>query len=400
MRFNLGTKIRSYAKINLGIKVLYQYKNGYHCIYSIFVPINLHDTLHFKKSKKDLDIRIADTSSHLSPKLTQDVIDCFKPENIENNILSRTYNWFIKWVFAKQQVQWLTQPKKVVHHLNGIQIHVQKNIPSPSGLGGASSNSATFLRFLVRKVLPYSNVSECTWLTRLQKDVIELGSDIPFFLQNQPALIIGTGEIHRFIALPRMYGILGIPNFGFSTKNVYAQLNSPLQNEKRNNDRYGSRVKLLLDTVDPLAMPSGGKELIFLNIAHLTSVFSEQKIPTDLCYLQNDLFDACTLLQKEQANFIGYSMHTLAQSVSEHIKKKSPVLYSMSGSGSTFYALSSKKNSTKQIKHISTVISHQSYHASYIPFHTLGRSQAVRQRVLIPPCAGSNPAGPALISPF
>ena len=44
--------LKSFAKINLGLQVLNKRSDGYHNIDSIFIQIDLHDTLQFIPSNK------------------------------------------------------------------------------------------------------------------------------------------------------------------------------------------------------------------------------------------------------------------------------------------------------------------------------------------------------------
>ena len=44
-------KYKSHAKINLGLKVMNKREDGYHNIDSLFVELNLHDTISFSPSE-------------------------------------------------------------------------------------------------------------------------------------------------------------------------------------------------------------------------------------------------------------------------------------------------------------------------------------------------------------
>ena len=49
---NNPIKVNSYAKVNLGLKIINQRQDGYHNIQSIFIENSLCDTLEFIPSKK------------------------------------------------------------------------------------------------------------------------------------------------------------------------------------------------------------------------------------------------------------------------------------------------------------------------------------------------------------
>ena len=71
---------------------------------------------------------------------------------------------------------------------DGIKIHLEKIIPLAAGLGGGSGNAAITLLALNelfgQPLLP----------AKLNELAVLLGSDVPFFMQNQPALAGGRGE--------------------------------------------------------------------------------------------------------------------------------------------------------------------------------------------------------------
>ena len=106
---------------------------------------------------------------------------------------------------------------------DGVRIHLEKRIPVAAGLGGGSGNAATTflaLNELFGNPLPPSI---------LQEMAAGLGSDVPYFLQNQPALATGRGEniqpLEFFSALRSTYVVLIHPGFGISTSWAYHQLN-------------------------------------------------------------------------------------------------------------------------------------------------------------------------------
>ncbi len=98
-----------------------------------------------------------------------------------------------------------------------IQLKLEKRIPVGAGLGGGSSNAAAMLRAC--NTLFNLDLSITTLTTLAEK----LGSDIPFFLDNNPALVTGFGEKLQPIennAAPAHF-VLIFPEFGCNTPSVY-----------------------------------------------------------------------------------------------------------------------------------------------------------------------------------
>jgi 4-diphosphocytidyl-2-C-methyl-D-erythritol kinase len=104
----------------------------------------------------------------------------------------------------------------------GVRIHLEKHIPLAAGLGGGSGNAATTLLGL-NELFGLPLVAE-----RLTLLAAALGSDVPFFLQSQPAIAIGRGENIQpqalFSALRGAAFVLVHPGFGIATAWAYQQL--------------------------------------------------------------------------------------------------------------------------------------------------------------------------------
>jgi 4-diphosphocytidyl-2-C-methyl-D-erythritol kinase len=104
----------------------------------------------------------------------------------------------------------------------GARLHLEKRIPLAAGLGGGSGNAATALLGL--------NELFGSPLAFEQLIVLaaSLGSDVPFFLQDKPALGTGRGERNQSLELfPALHGaafLLVQPGFGIASAWAYLQL--------------------------------------------------------------------------------------------------------------------------------------------------------------------------------
>ena len=189
-------KALSYAKINIFLKIT-GYKNGYHEIYSRFVEFKkVYDIIKFKKKYLKSDEFNIDGN-----------FSCC----ISQNSIFKAYSALSKY------------SKEVKSFFRNNSVEVIKNIPERSGLGGASSNVACFLK-LTAKVLklkiPKAN------LVKIAK---EIGSDVSFFMHEyQSANVSGFGEIvEEFNDKPLEIEILPFPT-KVSTKAVsYTHLTLP-----------------------------------------------------------------------------------------------------------------------------------------------------------------------------
>ncbi len=183
--------VRSYAKINLFLKITGKRSDGYHDLISRFQTIDLHDELYVDRSPFD-HFSLSD------PTLPLD----------ERNLVIRARDLF----------------RKETGYIELLSIRLEKRIPTEAGLGGGSSNAAAMLRAM--NVMSGKNID-------LHPLASELGSDVNFFLVGGTALCRGRGEIvEPEPDLPKQDYWIIKPNFGCPTKLVYQNLRAPYADEE------------------------------------------------------------------------------------------------------------------------------------------------------------------------
>ena len=178
--------IKSYAKLNLYLRVLGKLRNNYHSIITVFERINLFDEV-VLQSRRDNQIRIS----------------CNNPA-VPKGKSNLTY----------QAVHLLRQEQGVD---KGVNIGIIKRIPVASGLGGGSSNAAAVLRGLNR--LWKLNLTQY----KLVKYAKAIGADVPFFLNNA-SFAIGRqrgDSIKKLRINNKFWHIVVVPKLRISTQRVY-----------------------------------------------------------------------------------------------------------------------------------------------------------------------------------
>lgn len=97
----------------------------------------------------------------------------------------------------------------------GVRIELLKRIPMGAGLGGGSSDAATVLCAL--------NELWCCGLTRgqLAELGLELGADVPVFVNGFSAWAEGRGEKLQAVSLGNRYYVLVFPGLHISTADVF-----------------------------------------------------------------------------------------------------------------------------------------------------------------------------------
>ena len=181
---------KSPCKVNLLLNILGRRADGFHELETIMQPVNLCDEISFERAAQGIELSCSEKS------LPTD----------SGNLVYLAAEKFMGAAGVSA----------------GIAIHLEKKIPLAAGLGGGSGNAATTLLAL-NELFGNPLVRE-----KLFEIAAALGSDIPFFLQDQPALAVGRGEkiepLEIFPALADKAFLLIHPGFGISTPWAYQNL--------------------------------------------------------------------------------------------------------------------------------------------------------------------------------
>ncbi len=172
------------AKLNLFLHITGRRPDGYHNLQTLFQLLDYGDILSFTLRN--------DSEINLSPELTGVAF--------EDNLI-------IKAARLLQNRQ---------NALLGADIHLQKYLPLGGGLGGGSSNAATTLVALNQLWQCGLNCSQ------LQALGLQLGADVPVFINAQTAWAEGIGEHLQPIELPRDWFLIVQPNCHVSTKAIFS----------------------------------------------------------------------------------------------------------------------------------------------------------------------------------
>ena len=179
--------IRSFAKINLGLRIGPARGDGFHELRTIYQTLALHDVVQVEiQPGSGIEICCDDPRVPLDESNT-----CYK---IVERVLKT----------AKAQV--------------GVTIRIDKRLPVQGGLGAASSNAvATMLgleRELGRKIPAEAKL----------RIAAEVGSDLPLFLIGGTVLGVGRGEeVHPLRDLPTFHLVVVTPSVGVSTPAAFAR---------------------------------------------------------------------------------------------------------------------------------------------------------------------------------
>ena len=179
--------VRSFAKINLGLRIGAARPDGFHELLTVYQTIGLHDVIRVSVGRgTGIEIQCKD------PKVPRD----------ESNTCFRMVERAMTALRAKGRVV----------------IEIEKRLPVQGGLGGASANAIATLLGLeraVRKTLP---------LAERLGIAAEVGSDLPLFLVGGTVLGVGRGEqVYPLPDLPAMACVVLTPEVGVSTPKAFSE---------------------------------------------------------------------------------------------------------------------------------------------------------------------------------
>lgn len=203
------------AKINIGLYVFEKREDGFHELESIFYPVG-PDNSNLEPDK--LTVSVCENQNEETLFYTENysekvrMIECGLdyPGTPQDNICVKAYEML--------DADYQLPPAVIV---------LEKHIPVGAGLGGGSSDGVCTLKAL-NELCSLNLTTE-----QLTSYAEKLGSDCPFFVQNEPRLVTGRGEILTPLEEPACtalknisekyrVGITFSPDCFVSTKKAYS----------------------------------------------------------------------------------------------------------------------------------------------------------------------------------
>ena len=182
----MALAVRSFAKINLGLRIGPRRADGFHELRTVYQTLALHDTIKIDvKPGMGIEVRSKDG----------------RVPSDESNTCYR---------MAERVLKSLKVRKKIV-------LYIDKQLPVEGGVGGASSNAVATLLGLERALKVKVPAEDKLKLAA------ETGSDVPLFLVGGTVLGLGRGEdVYPLPDLPALDCVLVAPEVGVSTPRAFA----------------------------------------------------------------------------------------------------------------------------------------------------------------------------------
>jgi len=182
----MSTSVRSFGKINIGLKIGRRREDGFHELRTIYQTIAIADLIKVEVGR-GVGIEIACKD----PRVPLD----------ESNTCYRMAERVLRALKTRGKVR----------------ISIEKNLPVQGGLGAASSNAVATMLALERALKRELPAAERLRLAA------EVGSDVPLFLVGGTVLGIGRGEqVYPLEDLPSLPCVIATPSVAVSTPAAFA----------------------------------------------------------------------------------------------------------------------------------------------------------------------------------
>lgn len=197
------------AKINLALHVTGQRADGYHLLETLVTFTEAGDVIRIR----DAD---ADAFSISGP-----FGDLLRTDDGGDNLVTRARDRLRDALAATGQ----SGPP--------VAIHLEKNLPVASGIGGGSADAAATFRALLRH-----------WKVTIEPErlaslALTLGADVPMCLESRPLIARGIGEeIEPVSDLPCLFLVLANPQKAISTPDIFRRL------QNKTNPRLPARATI------------------------------------------------------------------------------------------------------------------------------------------------------------
>lgn len=182
--------VKAYAKINLTLDITGNREDGYHNLDTIMQQISLCDNISigFNESGK---IKLSTNTTYI-------------PVNRKNTVYKAVQLFY-----------------ECTGIRDGIDIYIEKLIPSRAGLGGGSADAAAVLKALNSHYGAF--VSE----KKLISIAVQVGADVPFCIKGGTCRCRGIGELVTPVSpMPDCFLVICKPPMGMRTPDAYKRVDS------------------------------------------------------------------------------------------------------------------------------------------------------------------------------
>jgi len=194
----MPTKVRSHAKINLGLGIGAPRPDGFHALTTVYQTLELHDVVTVTAR------RATGTTIRLTSNDARVPLD-------SRNTAWKMVELALGMLGAKAEVE----------------IHIDKRLPVQGGLGAGSANAVAALVGLEAELNQAtresaSAIRTASWLSRRTAIGAKVGSDVPLFLIGGTVLGVDRGqEVYPLPDIEPVWCVVAKPAVGVSTPQAF-----------------------------------------------------------------------------------------------------------------------------------------------------------------------------------
>jgi len=335
----MSTSIRSFAKINLGLKIGAARTDGFHELRTIYQTIKLHDVIHVEVADGEgIEIRCSD------PRVPCDASNtCYR---ITERVM------------------------RAAKSSGRVVITIEKRLPVQGGMGAASSNAVATMIGLERElklaIPPHEKM----------RIAAEVGSDLPLFLVGGTVLGVDRGqEVYALQDLPSMHLVVVTPLVGVSTPKAFAQWDKLAQ----------ASAQVAADRPELTASSAAGTITTFSQavVAWLERVFPLQALPASGVpasggdRAETPLLDLVRTGIENDFERVVFPEYPELREVKRVLEREGAQYASLSGSGSTLYGLFTSAAEAESAAQRMSAVGHTA-----VATRTLGREEYWKRQLV------------------
>jgi 4-diphosphocytidyl-2-C-methyl-D-erythritol kinase len=187
----MPTRVRSHAKINLGLYIGVPRPDGFHELVTVYQTLEMHDFVTVSaRSASETSIRITSNDARV-------------PTDSRNTA----------WKMAELYLEAFEISAEV-------EIQIEKHLPVQGGLGAGSANAVAALIGLEAEFGPFFFAADVP--ARRLKIAAQVGSDVPLFLVGGTVLGLDRGqEVSALPDIEPVWCVVAIPTLGVSTPQAF-----------------------------------------------------------------------------------------------------------------------------------------------------------------------------------
>jgi len=188
----MSTTLKSYAKINLGLRIGPLRGDGFHSLATVYQTIELWD-------------RVTVTAAPAA----------------ETEIVIRSNHPWVPTDWRNTCWKMTTIALEAMGVQAKVEIEIEKRLPVQGGLGAGSGNAAATLEGLAAELAKTHGINKLDMAARLGL-AAQVGSDVPLFIVGGASLGSGRGEIVEPLEeTPPVWCVVAVPGVGVSTSAAF-----------------------------------------------------------------------------------------------------------------------------------------------------------------------------------